>query len=237
MITDPKVEQYMHSLLPAADAVQAEMERIGAERHFPIVGPLVGRLLLQVARAIGARDIFEMGSGFGYSTLWFARALDESGRVVHTEMSDDLSEEARRHLTRAGVAARGTFEVGNALDTITRYPGPFDVIFIDVEKEDYPAALDLARVRVRPGGFIITDNVLWSGKVAQDPSTFDAATRAIDTYNRVTAAAPDFLTTILPLRDGVALHYKIAETPRRTRPSSPRIGQPTPLGRKTPLPR
>jgi predicted O-methyltransferase YrrM len=116
---------------------------------------------------------------------------------------------------------------------ITRYAGPFDVIFIDVEKEQYPQALDLARVRVRPGGFIVTDNVLWSGRVAEPESTWDERTRAIDRYNRVAAEAPDLLTTILPLRDGVAVHYKLGETPRRIRsassPGIPAVRRPTPV--------
>jgi predicted O-methyltransferase YrrM len=191
------------------------MERVGAERGFPIVGPHVGRLLRQAALAVGARDVFEMGSGFGYSTLFFAQAVGDGGRVVHTDTSRALSDEARVHLRRAGMASRVTFEVGDALEIVTHYPGPFDVVFIDVEKAQYPAAFDLARVRVRPGGYIITDNVLWRGQVAGDPSTFDDATRAVDQYNRVAATAPDFLTTILPVRDGVALHYKLGETPRR----------------------
>jgi len=220
VIIDAKVEAYLRALPAPTHPVQTEMERIGAERNFPIVGPEVGRLVEQVALAISARDVFEMGSGFGYSTLFFAHAVGDSGRVVHTDTDPALSDEARALLGKAGVAARVTFEVGNALDVITRYPGPFDVIFIDVEKADYPAALDLARVRVRPGGFIITDNALWGGRVAGDPSGFDAETRAVDRYNRIAGEAPDLLTTILPLRDGVALHYKIGETPRRIRHST-----------------
>jgi caffeoyl-CoA O-methyltransferase len=217
MIVDEKVEAYLLSLPAPTHPVQAEMEKLGAQRNFPIVGPLVGRLLQQVATAVGARDVFEMGSGFGYSTLFFAHAVGDSGRVVHTDTDPKLSDEARQLLGRAGVAGRVTFEVGDALEVITRYAGPFDVIFIDVDKEAYPAALDLARVRVRPGGFIIADNVLWSAKVAQDPAGWDAATRAIDRYNRIAAEAPDLLTSILPLRDGVSLHYKLGETPRRVR--------------------
>src|SRR5262245_6398043 len=162
-IVDEKVEAYLASLCPTTDVVQLEMERVGAERGFPIVGPLVGRLLRQIATATGARDVFEMGSGFGYSTLFFALAVGEGGGVVHTEWDPRLSEEAGIHLRRAGMAALVTFEVGDALEVIKNYPGPFDIVFIDVEKQDYPAAFDLARVRVRPGGFIVVDNVLWKG--------------------------------------------------------------------------
>ncbi len=229
-ITDEKVEAYLRALTPTTDVVQAELEAIAAQHDFPIVGPLVGRLLKQLSISIAARDIFEMGSGFGYSTLFFAQAVGDGGRVVHTETSPERSAEAQANLRRAGLAARVTFEVGDALDVIKNYPGPFDVIFIDVEKTDYPAAFDLARVRVRPGGYIITDNVLWKGKVAEDPITFDDETRAIDQYNRAAAAVPDLLTTILPLRDGVAIHYKLTETPRRiktaTVPAIPKVPKP-----------
>lgn len=253
MIVDEKVEAYLRSLPAPRLPGQGEMERIGAERSFPIVGPLVGRLLEQVALAVGARDVFEMGSGFGYSTLFFAHAVGDSGRVVHTDRDPALSDEAKLLLGRAGVAGRVTFEVGNALDVITRYAGPFDVIFIDVDKEDYPAALDLARVRVRPGGFIVVDNVLWKGRVADEPGTYDAATRAIDRMNRIAAEAPDLLSTVLPVRDGVSLHYKLGETPRRVRsatsPGVPAVrktpaalpavrapsGKPVPAGHRTPV--
>ncbi len=229
MIVDPAIERYLSSLPRAPHPVQEEMERIGAERNFPIVGPLVGRLLEQVARAIRARDVFEVGSGFGYSTLFFAHAVGDSGRVVHTERDQKKSDEARTLLGRAGVGSRVTFEVGDALELLARYPGPFDLLFIDCDKESYPAALELARARVRPGGFIIADNVLWSGRVAADPASYDDATRAIDRYNRAAAQATDLLTTILPLRDGVALHYKLGEAPRRAGPSTTMSGMAPPI--------
>lgn len=210
-ITDPKVEAYLLALKPTVDPVQREMEQLGKERRFPIVGPLVGRVLEELARSIGARRVFELGSGFGYSTLFFARAVGEGGEVVHTEMSAERSTEARAHLERAGLVHRVRFELGNALDVLARdeHSGPFDVVFIDLEKVDYCAAFELARTRVRPGGYILTDNVLWRGLVTGDPEHFDEATRAIDAYNRTTAAAPDFFTTILPIRDGVAMHLRL----------------------------
>src|SRR3954470_16038327 len=133
-IVDENGEAYLASLFATSDAVQLALERLAAERHFPLVGPLVGRLLRQIATATGARDVFEMGSGFGYSTLFFAQAVGDGGRVVHTEWDPALIEEARTHLRRAGVGSRVLFEKGNALDVIKNYPGPFDVIFIDVEK-------------------------------------------------------------------------------------------------------
>jgi caffeoyl-CoA O-methyltransferase len=207
MIVSPEIEQYLAELAPTEDPVLRDMEVAADERKFPIIGPQVGRLCWVLSQAIGARDIFEMGSGFGYSTWWFAHAVGENGRVVHTDGDPRKSTEARQYLSRAGMVPRVTFEVGDAREVITRYPGPFDVIFIDIDKDGYPDALELARVRVRPGGLIITDNALWGGKVtAGDVS---AQTQAVVSYNKQAMRAPDLVTTILPLRDGVAVSLKL----------------------------
>jgi predicted O-methyltransferase YrrM len=185
------------------------MEARGAEERFPIIGPLVGRLCQQLALSIGARDVFEMGSGFGYSTWWFAQAVGEGGRVVHTDNSAQRSADARTYLQRAKLADRVLFEVGDALQILRQYPGPFDVVFIDVDKEAYPEALTLARSRVRPGGYILTDNVLWSGRVAHPESEQDETTRAVARFDHDAFAAPDLYTTIVPIRDGVAVSLKL----------------------------
>jgi predicted O-methyltransferase YrrM len=221
MIVDPNVEQYLAELAPTEDGVVREMERVGAERNFPIIGPLVGRLCWLLASSIRARDVFEMGSGFGYSTWWFAHAVGEGGRVVHTEGDAGNSAEARRYLDNAGLLPRVTFEVGDARDIITRYPGPFDVIFIDIDKQDYPAALELARVRVRPGGLIITDNALRDGRVALSTTDPSPQIVAVREYNREAMRAADLVTTILPLRDGVAVSLKVSNPFRRRRSNPP----------------
>src|SRR5688572_21748348 len=125
------------------DAVLAEMERVGEERSFPIIGPLVGRLCEQVARGIGAKAVFEMGSGFGYSTAWFARAVGKDGRVVHTEMDQGLQDEAKDWLRKASLFRQTELRPGNAIDLLAKDEGPYDVVFIDIDKEDYPKAWDL----------------------------------------------------------------------------------------------
>jgi predicted O-methyltransferase YrrM len=212
-IVDPKLEAFLHDLQPSKDPLVLEMEARAARENFPIIGPLVGRFVHQMALIIGARDVFEMGSGFGYSTWWFAQAVGQSGRVVHTEGSAERSAEARKYLERAHLQSRVTFEVGDALETIKKYPGPFDIVFIDVDKNGYPQALELARSRVRAGGLLITDNVLWSGRVL-DANSDDAATRGVQRYDTDVFAAPDLYTTIVPLRDGVAVSLKLgARTP------------------------
>src|SRR3954468_15209981 len=181
-IVDPKLEAWLHELQRSKDPVLVEMEARADKERFPIIGPLVGRFVHQMALAIGARDVFEMGSGFGYSTWWFAQAVGPNGRVVHTEGSAQRSAEARKYLERSHLASRVTFEVGDALESIKKYPGPFDVVFIDVDKHGYPQALELARSRVRAGGLILTDNVLWAGRVLEAHST-DASTKGVLKYD------------------------------------------------------
>ena len=207
MIVEPTVERYLLRMQLAEDPVLAEMERIGEDRGFPIVGPLVGRLLEQYTRGIGASSVFEMGSGFGYSTAWFARAVDAKGTVVHTEMDPALSQEAKDWLGKAGVAKRVEFRLGDAVDLLGRDKGPYDIVFIDIDKEQYPKAWELARDRVRVGGLVLTDNALWHGKVASKAS--DAATMGVREYNRLAQADTGYLTTILPVRDGLSVSLRV----------------------------
>jgi len=209
----PDIEQYMRGLLPAPDPVRAEMEKLGAERDFPIIGPLVGNLCAVLAASIGARKVFEMGSGFGYSTLWFARAVGPSGFVVHTEGSADNSKLARDFLARAGLASRVRFEVGDAREIMDREIArgdslPFDIVFNDMDKHQYPDALPRARKALRVGGMLICDNMLWSGRVASNPP-HDANTMGILELSRQLARAEDFVTTLVPIRDGVTASLRV----------------------------
>jgi caffeoyl-CoA O-methyltransferase len=213
-IVDEDIESYLQHLQRTKDPVLAEMEARAAASKFPIIGPLVGRLCQQVAQSIGARDVFEMGSGFGYSTWWFAHAVGGGGRVVHTDGDPKKSAEAKGWLDKAGLGPRVHYEVGDACEVIKKYPGPFDIVFIDIDKHAYPDALELARSRVRVGGYIICDNTLWSGKVVLPASKQDADTRGVARFNKEAFGASDLLTTIIPLRDGVALCLKVEATPR-----------------------
>ena len=214
-IVDQEIEAYLVQLQRPRDPVLLEMEARAAESRFPIIGPLVGRLCLQVAQSVGARDVFEMGSGFGYSTWWFAQAVGDGGRVVHTDNDAAKSAEAKSWLDKAGLGPRVHYEVGDACEIIKKYPGPFDVVFIDIDKHAYPAALELARSRVRVGGYIICDNALWLGTVTVPASKQDADTRGVARYNKESFGAADLLTTIVPLRDGVALSLKVPPDKRK----------------------
>src|SRR5262249_3407050 len=155
----------MKDLLPPRDPVVSEMEALAAERDVPIVGPAVATLLATLAASIGARRIFELGSAIGYSTLFFARAVGPSGKVFYTDGDADNAAPARGYLERSGLADRVVILVGEAVRMLQTTSGEFDVVFIDIDKDGYPAALEAAAPRVRPGGYLLADNVLWSGRV------------------------------------------------------------------------
>ena len=201
------VDDYLYSMLPRRDPVLAEMEDYATEHKIPIVGPAVARVLQQVAMMINAQTVFELGSAIGYSTIWWAQAVGDKGRVIYTDGDAKNAEHARDYFTRAGVSNRITLHTGDALEYLSEQKQQFDIIFNDVDKEDYPRVLRLVAPRLRKGGLFITDNVLWSGRVAEKSSA-DARTKAILEFNRKLYDAPEFYTTILPIRDGLAVALK-----------------------------
>ena len=205
----PDIEAYLHRFIPDRDTILAEMEQLAEARHFPIVGPVVGRLLAQLAQLVGAERVLEMGAGFGYSAYWIARVLPPDGRLLAVERSAENVRLGKQWLGRGGLDDRVEFIVGDALQVVHGVPGPFDLIFVDVDKEQYPASLSLTVPRLRPGGLLITDNILWSGRVVA-PHPPEASTRGIQDYTRLLYENPDLYTTILPVRDGLALSLKLA---------------------------
>lgn len=207
-ITAERVEDYLYSLLPPRDEVLANIESEAASRNIPIVGPAVARVLYQLARMINAKTVFEMGSAIGYSTIWWARAVGKEGRVFYTDGNRKNADEARKYFRRGGVEDRIVVQIGDALELLSERNEQFDIIFNDVDKEDYPRVFKLAIPRLRKGGLFVTDNVLWSGKVA-DPKNREGTTKAIEELNRALYGSPELFTTILPIRDGVAVAMKI----------------------------
>jgi len=207
-VTAGPVDDYIYSLLPKRDETLAEMEEYATQHDVPIVGPAVARVLQQLALAIQARSVFELGSAIGYSTIWWAQAVGANGRVFYTDGDPKNAERARRYFARAGVSERITVHTGDALEFLSEQKEEFDIIFNDVDKDDYPRVLRLVAPRLRKGGLFITDNVLWSGRVAEkNPS--DAKTKAILEFNRKLCDSKDFYTTILPIRDGLAVATKL----------------------------
>jgi caffeoyl-CoA O-methyltransferase len=207
IIVNPAVEKYMDGLLPARDPVLQEMEEQAQRRDIPIVGPAVGRLLYQYARILGAKKIFELGSAIGYSTVWWARAVGDAGNVYYTDGDKKNAAEARGYFEKAGLAERIQVEVGDALELLSEQKQQFDIIFNDVDKEDYPRVLHLVSSRLRKGGLFITDNALWYGRVTESNPEKES-TRAVLEFNKRLYAMQEFFTAIVPLRDGLAVAMK-----------------------------
>jgi len=216
-ITDERVENYLYAMLPEREPVLQEMERQAKERNIPIVGPAVGRLFYQYARLLNAKTIFEMGSAIGYSTIWWAKAVGEGGKVHYTDGSRKNADEARRYFQQAGVADRIEVHIGDALEILSERKEQFDILFNDVDKHDYPRVFQMAAARVRKGGLFITDNALWHGDVAYaagNPELAKSAepdryTKGVVELNRLLYDSKDWYATIVPLRDGVAVAIKV----------------------------
>ena len=206
-VTQPDVDDYLYSLLPPRDQVLAEIEAEATRRKIPIVGPAVARLFQQLVMLTGASTVFEMGSAVGYSTIWWARAVGEGGEVHYTDGDPKNAEQARGYFQRAGVADRIKVHIGDAIELLSEQKQKFDIVFNDIDKEDYPRVLRQVSPRLKKGGLFVTDNVLWSARVI-DPNATDERTQAIREFNRHLYHSDEFFTTILPLRDGVAIAVK-----------------------------
>ena len=183
---------------------------MGTELGFPIVGRNVGVMLELLARVVGARRVMELGSGFGYSAYWFARAVGEGGEVHCTDGDEKNARKAEDFLGRAGLGERVTFHVGDAVEQMATVPGEFDIVYDDIDKDGYPAAWLAARDRIRVGGLYICDNVLWSGRVPLDGEEPDGVTDAIREHNRLIADDERFVSSIVPTRDGVFVALRVS---------------------------
>jgi len=207
-IVDPLIDDYLTRLAGSPDPVEAEMRRYADERDgFPIVGQALGRLLSQLSLLVAARRIFEVGSGFGYSAFWFARSLEPGGMVTLTDFDRENLDRARAWLSKAGLIDRCRFEpAGDGLEALARAEGGLDIVFLDGEKAEYPRALAVALPKLRHGGLVLADNVLWGGAVARGES--DAATSGLREYTRLIFGTEGLVSTIVPMRDGLAITLK-----------------------------
>ena len=205
-IVDPQLEAYLHRITPLHHEVLREMESLAELRSFPIVGPLVGRILYQYAKLLQPSRILELGSGYGYSALWWALGSPDHCKIFCTEGSVDNIQLAQQFLSRAGMWQKIKYHHGDALEFLDGVDGEFDVIFMDIDKHQYPDGFRKVFPRLRRGGLFLTDNVLWSGRIVEsDP---DRSTRAILEYNQLVYNTPGAFTVILPVRDGVAVTLK-----------------------------
>ncbi len=206
-IVNPDIEEYLRGLAPVEDEVLREMEELGRNRDFPIIGPLVGRLLYQLAVMIGAKRVFEMGSGFGYSAYWFAKALGEGGFVVYTDLSEKNAQSAEEFFRRGGLREKIRINVADSMKILEETEEEFDIVFNDIDKEQYPLVVDIAHKRLRKGGLFITDNVLWYGRVLTEDTS--SSTKGVKEFTSLLLSQKGFLTTIIPIRDGISLSVKL----------------------------
>ncbi len=203
------VQEYLVSLVPPREPELKKMEEIAEKNDFPIIGPACGYYCYQLARMINAKSVFELGSGYGYSTAWFAKAVKENGGGVvhHTVWDDDLSKRAQKHLSALGFADLVKFHNAEAVETLRQTEGPFDIIFNDIDKDGYPDSLPVIKEKLRHGGILIIDNMLWHGQTL-DPNDHETTTEAIRRFTRDVTSDPDWIVSLIPARDGMIVAYK-----------------------------
>ena len=205
----PQLNEYLERLVPSRPAEMQAMEAYAKETRFPIIGPVAGHFCYLLARMTGARRIFEMGSGFGYSTAWFARAVKENGggTVYHVVWDEALSRRARTHLRTLGFDGVVDYHVGEAVQTLRQTAGTFDLIFNDIDKEGYPASLPVVTEKLRPGGVLIVDNMFWHGQIfdAKDQTEETEGVRRLTT---LITSDPGWISSIVPLRDGLLVAHR-----------------------------
>lgn len=202
-------QQYIASLVPPREPEMQKMEAYAEERGFPIIGPACGYYCYQLTRIIGAKSVFELGSGYGYSTAWFAKAVRENGGGVvhHTVWDGRLSAMARDHLSKLGFDGLVEYHIGEAVQTLRSTAGQFDIIFNDIDKEAYPTSLPVIKEKLRSGGVLIVDNTLWSGRILDAQNT-DKSTEAIRRFTRAITTDPAWIVSLIPMRDGMIVAYK-----------------------------
>jgi caffeoyl-CoA O-methyltransferase len=200
----PDLSRYLDGLVPPRPPELVAMEAEAERTNFPIIGPAAGYFCYLVTRLSGARSVFELGSGFGYSTAWFARAVRENGGgiVHHTVWDEKLSRRARGHLEALGLSDLVTFRVGEAVGILREVEGPFALVFNDIDKDGYVASLPVIKSRMRKGGVLIVDNVLWSGRIFDESDT-TASTASIREFTKRVTSDPDWVASIVPIRDGL----------------------------------
>jgi len=215
-LTYQNVQKHLRSLIPARDPVILEMEAYARKNNFPIIGPAVGQLCYQIVNMLDSEHIFEMGSGYGYSTAWFARALKERfetypstpGLVHHVVWEEDMSKMAQDYLSKMGFQEYVEYHVGEAISTLEEFDdNAFDVIFCDIDKDAYPKALPVIKEKLQPTGVLIIDNMLWHGRIF-DYEDKSPSTEGVREFTRLITSDPDWIVSLFPMRDGVILAYK-----------------------------
>jgi predicted O-methyltransferase YrrM len=212
-IVPDAVEQYLASLNRQSDSVLREIARAGEPLGTLLIDPEVGALLRVLTLTTKATRVLEIGTAIGYSGVWIAGGLPKDGMLITMELDEQRAKIARDNFARAGLADRVNVVVGDAMRMLHKIAGPFDLIFQDGDKKQYGPMLDTLVDLLRPGGLLVTDNVLWSGDVVagfnKTPHHSNSGdTKAIVAYNEQINTHPSLATSIVPLRDGVAISVK-----------------------------
>lgn len=217
-IVSDDIVRFASTIGPGSDSVIEEMDAYAEEAGFPTVGPDVGGWLSLLVRITDAQSIFEFGSGFGYSAYWFAQSLPDDGEIVLTEHDSEKLDRANEYLSRGGYLDQVTLEQGDAIETIERYDGPFDIVFFDHEKHRYREAFEAVREQLSSGGLVIADNTMTAPPVVDfdelvafvdgNDIEMSEGSRGIIDYLESVTNDPAFETAILPLGEGVAVSHK-----------------------------
>ncbi|MDP1715045.1 MAG: O-methyltransferase [Anaerolineales bacterium] len=209
LLTYQTTQEYLDSLVPPREKELQEMEAYATKHDFPIIGPACGYYCYQLARMINAKSIFELGSGYGYSTAWFAKALEDNGGGVvhHTVWDEELSKSASRHLSALGFESLVRFHNDEAVETLRQTDGPFDIIFNDIDKQAYPASLPVIKGKLRNGGLLIIDNMLWSGRIF-DKKDVSPATEGVREFTKQITTDTGWIVSLAPMRDGMIVACK-----------------------------
>jgi caffeoyl-CoA O-methyltransferase len=203
--------EYLEDLLPPSDDLIAEMERHAAEHRVPIADREVALFLEITARAINAKRALECGMAIGYSVIHLLRGMPDDGRVVTIDPSDEMIAAAKNYFTRAGIGEQVQIEKGYALDVIPRQSDTFDLVFIDAVKEEYRGYLEVSLPKLRTGGVVICDNLLWGGRVAgqNESEDYKTSTEALREFNKYFVNHPQLRAVVLPVGDGLGYGVKI----------------------------
>jgi caffeoyl-CoA O-methyltransferase len=201
--------EYLDELLPQRDPLLEEMEKYAAEHRVPIADVEVARFLQISARVSKAKRALEIGMAISYSVIHLLRGMGRDGLVVTIEPNDEMIRASEDYLGRAGLRDQVRIERGKALDVMPRLDETFDLLFIDAVKEEYRRYLDLGLERLKPGGLVIVDNLLWGGKVADESEQSDSSTLALRDFNRYFLNHPQLLAEVLPVGDGLGYAVKV----------------------------
>lgn len=208
---DEKIEAYA---LAHSDPESDVLKKLNRDTHAHVLMPrmlsghMQGNVLSMLSKMIKPDQILEIGTYTGYSAICLAQGLTKNGKLHTIDINEELETMVRSFFETAGLSTKINYYIGNALNIIPTIKEPFDIVFIDADKKNYAAYYDLVFDSVKPGGYIIADNVLWSGKVLMPAEKMDADTKAIDSFNKKVHSDTRVEHTLLPLRDGLMVVRK-----------------------------